>query len=196
MATKQEVETRKTILKWFEFLTKEDNIAQLDIKEFAKDAETKQLLRDMPNPKSPSGNCAVHYAAIYNKPQIIERLMDAMSADMQQKNKLGSTALHLACAAGSADAVEVLVGYTNEFDLANGLGNTPLHCAVLSGNLKTFLALINGLEEHDKMFNLRSALKVSNLAGMTPGGYARSFDEICKWLENKFKIKSVEDEFE
>jgi len=185
-------EERKLIMSWFDYLTKEDNIANLNIKEFAGN---QMLLNDLPNPKSPSGNCAVHYAAIYDQPTILEKLMENMACDMEKKNKLGSTALHLACAAGSAKAVEVLVTYTKDFDLANGLGNTYLHCAVLSGSLDTFLELVNGLEEKPS-FKLRAALKVSNFAGMTSGGYARSFDPICKWLEDKFQIKSVEEEFE
>ena len=72
------------------------------------------------------------------------------------------------------------------------------YSAVITPNFQgifSFEALVNGLEEKSS-FKLRAALKVSNFAGMTPGGYARSFDSICKWLEDKFQIKSVEEEFE
>lgn len=133
-------------------------------------------LKDAADNKSASQNSLIHYAALYDDVELCKTLFD-LGADLNLQNKLGSTALHLACCSASTECIGYLSQFTGEED-ANKIGNTPLHCAILSGDLECVKALINAYSE----IKLRDALKRPNLTAYTPGMLSAKFEDIQAYL--------------
>jgi len=193
MAEKEDVNLRQVQNKFFETLKKTKQMeytkrqkgedyktdwnAGEELRALSKDSRTVlNHLKDAPDNKSASQNCLIHYAALYDDVELCTTLFD-LGADLNVTNKLGSTALHLACCAASVECIGYLAQFTGDED-HNKIGNTPLHCAILSGDLECVKALINAYSE----IKLRDALKRPNLTSFTPGMLSGKFEEIANYL--------------
>jgi len=142
----------------------------------ALDRSEMNKIKDCPDSKSISENCIIHFAALYDDVELCRTLFD-LGADPGVTNKLGSTALHLACSAGSVDCIEYLTQFTTDNE-SNKIGNTPLHCAILSGKLEAVKALIHAYKD----INIREALRRPNLTTFTPGMLSGNFEDIASFL--------------
>lgn len=199
MAEKDDINLRSIQNKFFETLkkTKQEELkkrqkgeeyknnwnAAEELRAFQKDSrQVLNHLKDAPDNKSASQNCLLHYAALYDDVELCKCLFD-LGADLNVTNKLGSTALHLACCAASIECIGYLAEYLDVED-HNKIGNTPLHCAILSGDLECVKALISAYSEN----KLRDALKRPNLTSFTPGMLSGKFEEIGNYFKELFQV--------
>lgn len=111
-------------------------IAQLLI-----DADIDKEAINLADPKY--GNTAMHFAAWFDYPDIIQILIDA-KADISKTNKLGSMPLHSASWRSSVASLKVLLECGADAEQSNrrGIGNTPLFLAAKSGSTDCLNALI------------------------------------------------------
>lgn len=80
-----------------------------------------------------SGLSILHMAAQGNKPSVIVYFMEKYQIDLNQRDNVGSTALHWACYSGSIDAFNYLVHYNVDINCQDSEGKTPLHLAIEYG---------------------------------------------------------------
>jgi len=79
------------------------------------------------------GNSPVHYAAIYGRTRILERMLQAgVSPNLRDKN--GRTLLMLAAENGHVDTVQLLLCAGADANARSALGETVLDCARRSKN--------------------------------------------------------------
>lgn len=150
-------------------------------KEISQNAQRK--LKDMADPKAPSGLRPIHYAALFDDLETLQHLYD-IQADLTLKNDMQSNALHLACCAGAVEVIPTLVKYLkNKVEDVNVIGNGYLHCAVLSDNLETVRVLVECLQkECPNMFDIKAEVRKPNNCSQTPGTYANGKDELEAYL--------------
>jgi len=115
-------------------------------------------------------------AALYNNPDIVERLLERR-ANPQLQNVLGDTPLHIAvCMDRNGSIVKHLLPHTNP-KLRNAEGNTPLHIAILCQNFRAI--------EH--FFNYKEGIKVftniKNSNGKTPLDLANQ--DVLNFINNE-----------
>jgi len=87
----------------------------------------------------------------HNTPELLElvKLFFLKDHQMNCRNKLGSTPLHRACAAGNAAMAKELITWGAQVDAVNDMQLTCLHMACLSGDAETVkLLLDNGCAKH------------------------------------------------
>jgi ankyrin repeat protein len=121
------------------------NVCQLIIDKI-KERHSNETAKKMLNSKAHGSNwTALHYAAIYNKPEVCQLLMkeslidklprDEMNADELPNNPLlHFTPLHYAAVEGHFEAMKVMIEHL-DIDKRNPLaifGMTPLHLTILN----------------------------------------------------------------
>lgn len=120
-------------------------------------AAVKSLLREHApvNAAAGDGSRALHWAA-YEDNLGIAKLLIAAHADVNASTRLqGLTPLFMACQAGNAAMIELLVSKGANPNQANPLGTTPLMVAASSGSVKAVEALI----AHGAEVNARESVR-------------------------------------
>eukprot|EP00808_Paulinella_micropora_P009577 g20227.t1 len=116
----------------------------------------------------------LHVAASEGNVDLIEAIVD-LGADLEAKNRMGSTALHRAVSAGQLVAAEKLIDLGASIDTTNNIGNTALHVAVFCGHKKIVqLLLSNGAY---------AQLHTPNKLAYTPLSYAKGRNIIAQMLK-------------
>jgi uncharacterized protein len=114
--------------------------------------------------RDPFGRSLLHYAAMADDVEAVERLV-AAGEDVDLGDHQGFTPMHFAAQQGALDAVRVLVRHGARVDEVNRFGNTPLFVAVFTSSGDGQMIAL--LREHGAdPFH-------ANAAGQTPIGLAR-----------------------
>ena len=129
----------------------------------AEEKEQETMFRDM----TITEDTALHKAAEKGHAKAVDLLFYA-EADIEAKNRLGSTPLHRAVSAKQQDVVALLLRHGARLDAVNAIGNTALHIASYQGDVEMAQLLIG----HAKHEAYRLVVAV-NQAGVTPIDYAR-----------------------
>ena len=129
----------------------------------AEEKEQETMFRDIPVTE----DTALHKAAEKGHTDAVELLFYA-EADIEGKNRLGSTPLHRAVSAKQQEVVALLLKHGARLDATNAIGNTALHIASYQGDLEMAQLLVT----HGKHEAYRLVVAV-NQAGVTPIDYAR-----------------------
>lgn len=79
-----------------------------------------------------SGNTLIHYAAFFDNFEIILEFSKAVN--INKKNNVGNTALHLACSKGNLSSIQALLAEKARADILNNEGRMPLHVSAVSAN--------------------------------------------------------------
>jgi len=95
-------------------------------------------------------------------------------ADIESKNRIGSTPLHRASSCGQVAVVKKLLENGGNVEALNRMGSTPLHCAAYGG----FVEVARLICEHGGAKYIRRP----NMTGMSPLDYAKE----CKPLMDFF----------
>jgi hypothetical protein len=112
-----------------------------------------------------SGDFPLHKAAAEGQLAAVELLLN-WEADLENKNRIGSTALHRAASHGQIETVKKLLENGSSVDSLNKIGSSPLHCAAFSGFVEVAkLICASGGFKH---------IRRPNMAGMTPLDYAKT----------------------
>jgi ankyrin repeat protein len=109
----------------------------------------------------------------HNTPELLElvKLFFLKDHQMNCRNKLGSTPLHRACAAGNLQMANELIRWGAEVDAVNDMQLTCLHMACLSGSADVVkLLLENGCAKH---------INFKCLYGIAPVDYVLKDDVIA-----------------
>ena len=129
----------------------------------AEEKEQEAMFRDI----ALTEDTAMHKAAEKGHVDAIDLLFYA-EADIEAKNRLGSTPLHRAVSAKQAEVVAQLLKHGARLEAVNAIGNTALHIASYQGDLEMAQLLVS----HAKHEAYRLVVAV-NQAGVTPIDYAR-----------------------
>eukprot|EP00823_Brevimastigomonas_motovehiculus_P004448 TRINITY_DN294_c0_g1_i1.p1 TRINITY_DN294_c0_g1~~TRINITY_DN294_c0_g1_i1.p1 ORF type:complete len:252 (+),score=51.35 TRINITY_DN294_c0_g1_i1:197-952(+) len=111
-----------------------------------------------------AGDYPLHIVAENGFLKCIQFLV-SMNAQLENKNRLGSTALHRAVSMNQADCVQFLVSHRADISATNLIGNTPLHVAAYSGHDKIVDFLLRNGASKD--------VNTRNKINLTPLDYAR-----------------------
>jgi len=87
--------------------------------------------------------------------EILRRLV-VMGLDVNQPNKQGETALHLAAWAGNSPALQFIVGNGGSMDVQTRTGQTPLHYAAKAGQANMFNYLLHKSTDPVSYLTMRS----------------------------------------
>jgi uncharacterized protein len=120
-------------------------------------ASVKSLLRKrgLVNNAEGDGSTALHWAA-YEDNLPVAKMLLAARADVNAVTRLqGVTPLFMACQAGSAAMINLLVEHGANPNLANSLGTTPLMVAAASGSV----AAVDALLAHGAQANVREQVR-------------------------------------
>src|SRR5262245_6797300 len=93
------------------------------------------------NRPQPDGTTALHWAAYWNNPDVVERLIRA-GARPNATNELGATALWIAAGQGSTGVIDVLLKAGADPNAALEEGETALMAAARSGVVESVTALL------------------------------------------------------
>lgn len=146
-----------------------------------------------------SGNTALHFAALHGHKQFCKDLFEFEASFIDQKNKLGSTPLHLAAASGNPETLAFMLETykstsnenTNALQEQNKIGNTPLHCAVYSNNVECVKLILKKCEEED--IDPREALSQTNHIQVATVRYAAT-PEMKRYLNIAWNPDLAEEE--
>lgn len=121
---------------------------QAEIKELYMKSESERELARIQREGEKEENTAMFLdACCKGEVEIVEEMLAADSVDSNCQNKDGFTALHLACIAGNAKLVKLLLQYRSKVDVKNCHGCTALYYACASGNDEIALLLVgNGAD--------------------------------------------------
>jgi len=92
-------------------------------------------------------------------------LLFFLEANLENKNRWGSTALHRAVSTGHLEVVEELLKLGSTWNAVNRIGNTPLHVAAFCGHLEIARVLLN--------HGAHQGVYIKNRVEMTPWDYAK-----------------------
>ena len=99
------------------------------------------------------GLTALHYACLLGRPRLLQVFLGAIDFDLNQRDRLGNTALHYAARGGDTEATELLVTALKKYDLnvdcRNKRGDTPLLQAWKGGNADVAQVLVTSGAEED-----------------------------------------------
>jgi ankyrin repeat protein len=90
----------------------------------------------------PDDDCALHFAAYWGEHEVILELL-AIDADINARNRLGSTPIHLAAMNGKCDTIRLLVEKGADLTLFDEEGNTAIHTACSVGDAAAVDALLS-----------------------------------------------------
>ncbi|KAL7714683.1 Inversin-A [Entamoeba marina] len=93
--------------------------------------EDPSVISDMDN----TGNTAAHFAVQNNRLPMLRWLHVVAPEIIEKKNRVGETALHIACLCGYKQLVETLQSFGLSMTQTTNNGRTPFHYAVLGGHL-------------------------------------------------------------
>jgi len=95
-------------------------------------------------------------------------------ADPENKNRIGSTALHRAASHGQVEIVKKLLENGCSVDTLNKIGSSTLHCAAFSGFTEVCKVLCaSGGFKH---------IRRPNMAGFTPLDYAKNYKPLWEFF--------------
>lgn len=77
---------------------------------------------------------ALHLAAENNNPAIVRLLLSEYQQNIHTADNYGTTALHVAAAAGNVATIKVLLTNGANLDGRDAMGRTPLHLATINGH--------------------------------------------------------------
>ncbi len=130
--------------------------------------ETKAALEKVKNMSFRTLDSALHLAA-QNGHVEASNLLLRLGANLEIKNKIGSTPLHVAISAGKHAVIAVFLKFAAQVDSVNRVGSSPLHVAVYMQNLASIRMLLQHLSTAAQR---RAAMQTVNRAGMLPIDYA------------------------
>jgi len=143
-----------------------------------------QRIKERISKKTYLGDYALHMLVgrptSQNTPELLELVKTFFLRDhpMNCRNKLGSTPLHRACAAGNAPMAKELIAWGAQADAVNDMQHTCLHMACYAGHTEVVkLLLDNGCAKH---------LNFKCLYGVAPVDYVLK-DEIFQLLKAAHK---------
>ncbi|EPE33349.1 Ankyrin repeat-containing protein [Glarea lozoyensis ATCC 20868] len=112
------------------------------------------------------------------------KLLIENGAEIEEKNDLGQTSMHIAAADGKAELVELLLKEGGLIEEKNDMGRAPLHIAVLSGNLNMTKILLDAGAKVEAVDNKKS----------TPLHYAADFgkERIIRLLLDKMADRRID----
>ena len=73
-------------------------------------------------------------AAFERRPRVVSALLGAPDLDVNARNEVGATAMHLAAFSGSADIVEALMSHGSATNAVDDEGRTPAQAAMQGGH--------------------------------------------------------------
>ncbi|XP_033732061.1 uncharacterized protein LOC117321665 [Pecten maximus] len=103
-----------------------------------------------PNEVDFDGNTCLHYAAMYNRDEVIREIGNQI--DVNKQNGKKETALHIACMKGNEEAAFALMNMKAKTNVRNTLGETALHVVGYSNNSTPEIAravLSHTIKVHD-----------------------------------------------
>jgi hypothetical protein len=130
--------------------------------------ETKAALEKVKNMSFRTLDSALHLAA-QNGHVEASNLLLRLGANLEIKNKIGSTPLHVAISAGKHAVIAVFLKFAAQVDSVNRVGSSALHVAVYMQNLASIRMLLQHLSTAAQR---RAAMQTVNRAGMLPIDYA------------------------
>jgi ankyrin repeat protein len=143
-----------------------------------------QRMKERISKKTYLGDYALHMLVgrptSQNTPELIElvKLFFLKDHPMNCRNKLGSTPLHRACAAGNAPMATELIAWGAQADAVNDMQHTCLHMACYAGHAEVVqLLLDNGCAKH---------LQFKCIYGVSPVDYILK-DDIFQLLKSAHK---------
>ncbi|XP_041371518.1 ankyrin-3-like [Gigantopelta aegis] len=100
-------------------------------------SKIKLLLQMNVNPaaRDEQGNTFLHYAAMYNRDEVVKMFCDKIGPD--EKNKSGNTPLHISTSKGHPETVFALLEKNAKFNIKNSRGANVLHVAACSKDIKS-----------------------------------------------------------
>lgn len=131
--------------------------------EYGHEAVAKLLLANGADPSIASkkngtnDQTPLHQAALHGFTEIIKELLLNKKANVNAKDAMGNTPLHLAALEGKQDVIKLLLDNGAEVNEQNDLGNTSLH-----------FAMQNGYSEISTLLTDAGAEILKNLQGETP----------------------------
>lgn len=93
-----------------------------------------------------SEQTALHFAVYSGSVDVVKMIYD-LEANLEVKNKLGSTPLHYAASLGYTEIVKFFIEKKAEIESKNKIQNTPLHCAVYAGHVDTVKAILEHCDD-------------------------------------------------
>jgi len=132
-----------------------------------------------------TGDYPIHKAVNNNHLSSVE-LLFFLQADIEVKNRIGSTPLHRAVSKGNIAIIEFLLSKGSKIDSVNAVGNTPFHIASYSGNNSVMMTLIKHAKSQN--LSLTKILERTNNSGMSIFDYAKKRSMIE--LLNRYKRDS------
>ena len=81
--------------------------------------------------------------------KIVEHLVGLIGIDIDAKDKIGSTALHIASTYDMPEIVKILLGKNADFNLKDKQKQTPLHRAAQEGSAEIIEAILEVLEDKE-----------------------------------------------
>ncbi|KAL8913102.1 MAG: hypothetical protein Q9171_001996 [Xanthocarpia ochracea] len=126
---------------------------------------------------------ALHRAASFNHPAVVEVLLEHSQALVHAKNSHGKTALHDAAERGLLEVVQLLIKHGADLRAKSNTMETPLSYAASSGNISCVQALLDAgvpLDHHE--------------AGVKQATYtaaAHSQHSMLQWLYDKGAVVDV-----
>ena len=104
------------------------------------------------------GNTPLQHAARNGLFDVARKLVLERNAEVNSRNRHGSTPLLLASEYGHTDVVQLLLENNADVDVHDADGDTPLHCAALGGQIEVAQILLG----------LNVAVNSKNNMGFTP----------------------------
>ena len=136
------------------------------------------------NPNTGDGNglSALHYAAQYNRPEIIQAMnklcsmMKSTPLNINNRDKAGWTPLHTAAHHGSNESVKILLDLKANVNIANDGGKTPLHIAASQARNTICEMLINS----GAIINTKDKYGMTPLHASAFNAHDRTYFLLCK----------------
>lgn len=114
------------------------------------------------------GSTPFIYACYYNKTNEIMKLLIDAGVDLECRDSMGNTAIHLACASGLTDKVKLLIDEGADLDFPNGQGMRAIHLACENNFGKLVRMLIDaGADLNCKDFSGKRPIDVAKEYGNT-----------------------------
>lgn len=136
-----------------------------------KEAKIKEESASIYRDRIITGDFPIHKAVAGKHLSTVE-LLFFLQADLEVKNRIGSTALHRAASKGYVDIVKFLVSKGAKLDAVNAVGNTPMHVAAFCGNNPVMQALVDQAQSAHNNSAYRLLERVNN-GGMSVYDYAK-----------------------